>query len=241
LAGGRVQCGECGVRYDALKSLCDEGALSHPNVAPPPSAERVVTTRRTPAKIAVDRDLGRKVRFLAGMSKPGSDPPLGAVPPDVYPRGSRWWTGASILLFLILLFQVAWFNAREVALTLPVLQPALARICTALGCELLAPRHTLAVKILARDVREHPKLRSMLLVNLTLLNSAKATQPFPLLQLDLMDLTGQAVASRRFQPHEYLDASVNAEGGMPSEAPVHVVLEVAEPKKRVKGFEFHVL
>lgn len=243
LAGGRVQCGECGVRYDALKSLCDEGALSHPNVSPLPSAERVAAARPTPAKVAEDRDLGRKAHFGAKMSKPflASDPLAAVVPSKIYRRGSRWWTGASALLFLILLFQVAWFNAREVALTLPVLQPALARICAALGCELLAPRDTLAVKILARDVREHPKLQGMLLVNLTLLNSAKATQPFPLLQLDLMDLKGQAVASRRFQPHEYLDASVNAEGGMPSEALVHVVLEVAEPKKHTKGFEFHVL
>ncbi|MGH8581088.1 MAG: DUF3426 domain-containing protein [Gammaproteobacteria bacterium] len=177
------------------------------------------------------------------MSKPflGSDLPFSAVPSKIYRWGSRWWTGASALLLLMLLFQVAWFNAREVALQLPVLRPALARICAALGCEPLAPRDTLAVKILARDVREHPKLQGMLLVNLTLLNSANAIQPFPLVQLDLMDVTGKAVASRRFQPHEYLDASVNVEGGMRSEAPVHVVLEVAEPKKRVKGFEFHVL
>ncbi|MGH8657824.1 MAG: DUF3426 domain-containing protein [Gammaproteobacteria bacterium] len=178
------------------------------------------------------------------MSKPylGSDPPLvAAAPARIYRRGLRWWTGASVLLFLVLLFQVAWFNAREVAFQLPVLQPVLARICAALGCELLAPRDTLAVKILARDVREHPTLRGILLVNLTLLNSAKATQPFPLLQLDLMDVTGLAVASRRFQPHEYLDAGVNVEGGMPPEAPVHVVLEMVEPRKRVKGFEFHLL
>ena len=241
LAGGRVQCGECGARYDALKSLCNEEPLS--NLSPPHSAECVVATRPTPAKIAVDRDLGWKTDFDAGMSKPSlrSDPPLAAVPSKISRRGSRWWTGASALLFLILLFQVAWFNAREVALQLPVLRPALARICAALGCELLALRDTPAVKILARDVREHPKLQGMLLVNLTLSNSAKAAQPFPTLQLDLMDLTGQAVASRRFQPHDYLDASVNIEQGMASEAPVHIVLEVAEPKKRVKGFEFHLL
>lgn len=242
LAGGRVECGECGVRYDALKSLCDEESVSDPNLSGPRGADRAVVIP-TQAKIAAGRDLGRKKHVGAGMSKPflGSNSPFSAVPSKIYGWGSRWWTGASALLFLMLLFQVTWFNAREVALQLPVLRPTLARICAALGCEVLAPRDTQAIKILARDVREHPKLQGMLLVNLTLLNSAKAIQPFPLVQLDLMDLTGQAVASRRFQPHEYLDASVNVEEGMRSETPVHVVLELAEPEKRVKGFEFHVL
>lgn len=243
LAAGKVQCGECGVRYDALKSLCDEETLSHPSSSPPPSAERVANTKPVPPKIAAGQDFGRKAHFGTGLSKPflGNDPPFAAVTSKSYQPGSRWWTGASALLFLTLLFQVAWFNAREVAFQLSVLRPALDRICASLGCDLTAPRDAQAVKILSRDVIEHPKLQRMLLVNLTLFNGAKAIQPFPLLQLDLIDLSGHPVASRRFQPREYLDASVKAEAGMPSEVPVHVVLEVAEPKKRTKGFEFHVL
>jgi Protein of unknown function (DUF3426) len=129
----------------------------------------------------------------------GSELSLAAVGSKVSRSGSRWWTGASGLLFLGLLLQLAWFNAREVMLQLPALRPSVEQICAALGCEVLAPRDPRAIKILARDVREHPKLKGMLLVNLTLSNGAKAAQAFPLLQLDLMDVTGRAVASRRFE------------------------------------------
>lgn len=242
LAAGNVQCGECGVRYNALESLCDEEALLHPSFSPAPSAERVANTKPSPPEIAAGRDLGRKARFATGFSKPflGDGLPF-TVTSKTFQPGSHWWTGASALLFLMLLFQVAWFNAREVAFQFPMLRPDLERICAALGCELRVPGDPGAVTILSRDVRDHPKVQHMLLVNLTLYNSAKAVQPFPMLQLDLLDLMGRAVASRRFQPHEYLDASVRAEAGMPSDVPIHVMLEVAEPRKRAKGFEFHVL
>lgn len=236
LAGGRVQCGECGVRYDALKSLYDDEAVSQQNVSPSTRAERA-------SALAADRDLSRKARYGAAMPKPSlaGDPPRSGLLPKVFPQHSRWWTGVSALLLPVLLFQLAWFNARELALALPTLQPALAGFCAALRCELLAPPQPLAVEILGRDIREHPKLQGMLLVNLTLFNSAKTNQPFPQLQLDLTDSVGRVVASRRFKPREYLDASVDADKGMPSQAPVHVLMEVAEPQKATKGFEFHVL
>jgi hypothetical protein len=67
------------------------------------------------------------------------------------------------------------------------------------------------------------------------------TARFPTLQLVLYDRSGSMVAARRFEPAEYLDASLPVAGGMKAGQPVYIVLELAGAGDSAVSFEFTFL
>ena len=93
-----------------------------------------------------------------------------------------------------------------------------------------------ALRMLASDVSEHPSKGDTLVVQATFVNLADHVQRFPLLEVRLADLRGETVALRRFQPQEYLTASVDADAGMPPQTPITVTLEVLKPQTDTSNF-----
>ena len=77
----------------------------------------------------------------------------------------------------------------------------------------------------------------MLLVTLSFRNDARWAQPWPLMEIALHDLDGQALGLRRFAPAEYL-------GSPPAQALVapgqsaSATLEILDPGKRAVAFTF---
>jgi hypothetical protein len=92
--------------------------------------------------------------------------------------------------------------------------------------------------IINRDVRNHPTLEDVLLVNVAFENRADFIQPYPVLEVSFTDQSGDSVAMRRFRPAEYLDTGVDLHNGMASGAPVQVVLEIIDPGDEVVSFQF---
>ena len=97
------------------------------------------------------------------------------------------------------------------------------------------------MRLLARDVREHPQYRDALLVNATIVNQASTATPFPVIDLRLRDAAGRVLSARQFRPAEYLDQSIPIELGMPSARPVYIVLELAGNAADAVSFEFTFL
>ncbi|MEQ8660491.1 MAG: DUF3426 domain-containing protein, partial [Gammaproteobacteria bacterium] len=159
------------------------------------------------------------------------------------PRTGRWWLAAGVLLAVALFAQLALTRHDALARMLPAAQPWLAALCAGFPC----PRSAAAtargdgLRLLARDVREHPQYEDALLVNATLLNAGDVAQPFPVIELVLHDGTGRAVGARRLHPREYLDHSIAVDAGMLPGQPVFVVIELAAPSAAATSFEFHFL
>jgi hypothetical protein len=157
------------------------------------------------------------------------------------PRGGAsrilWLLGACLLL---LLFggQYAWFHRDSLVAHFPGLIPRLTALCERLNCTVHRQRDLAAIKLVNRDVRDHPRYDDALLVNVTLSNEAAETQPFPGVRLLLFDTNGQRIAYRDFQPREYLDASIDVNAGMTPRQPVHVVLELMGATAAAVSFEF---
>jgi predicted Zn finger-like uncharacterized protein len=144
----------------------------------------------------------------------------------------------SVALFGLLLFQVlrapgvAYVRAHPGTwLTGPV--------CTLAHCELPPRRDLAAVRLLARDVREHPAYRDTLLINATLENAADFAQPYPLVEIRLANNRNQILGQRAFRPDEYLDTAADLAAGMRPGMPVHLRLEVAIRSDEVSNFEFN--
>ncbi|MGH8563019.1 MAG: zinc-ribbon and DUF3426 domain-containing protein [Gammaproteobacteria bacterium] len=157
------------------------------------------------------------------------------------PRGRAGWVALTALMTLCLFAQLAWFRGAELQRAYPELQEPLAAVCAFAGCRLPGPRDPGAMRVMERDLREHPRYRDALLVNAILVNHAAFAQPYPILELWLYDTEGAVVAGRRFEPREYLDRALDADGLMPAGQPLHVVLELVGPKRPPASFELRFL
>jgi predicted Zn finger-like uncharacterized protein len=148
------------------------------------------------------------------------------------------WGVVAALLLMLGAGQFVWYQRDNLVRRFPPLRPAVEAVCARLGCTLKPQRDLDAIKVLARDVRDHPRFRNSLLVNATIENEASFTQPYPTLELTLYDADGKMIGVRRFQPQEYLDSSIPVAQGMKPQQPVYIVLEIARPAEEAVSFEF---
>ncbi len=157
-------------------------------------------------------------------------------------RRSRilWGLGA-VLLMLLLILQTGWFYRDRVVRQYPQLAPYLVRLCERLPCRVTRFNQIEDIRLVNRDVREHPRYQDSLLVNATMINDSGKPQPFPRIMLRLFDTSGKVMSWRQFQPDEYLDGSIDQQAGMAVNVPVHFVLEVTGPTAGAVSFEFDFL
>ena len=150
------------------------------------------------------------------------------------------WTLANICLLLLFVFQYSYFMRDKLAGE-PLFRPWLERVCVLAGCELPLQQDFSKIDIVSREVRSHPNADSALLINATLVNKARFTQPFPDLRLSLSDVTGSVIAQRRFPPQLYLSKKIDIGAGIAPQTPIQLTLEIVDPGKNVVGFEFDLL
>lgn len=176
-------------------------------------------------------DIGHADLLRAELAPPPAPPA---------PRHTLGWSLLAVLLILTLGAQYLYF-ARANLVQYSLLRPILQRVCVPPGCGLPLRHAPQRIELLSRDVISHPRIRAALLINATFVNRADFVQAYPVLQISLSDDSGAVVAMRRFQPEEYLPPGVALAAGLAPSAPVHVVLEVAEPHHSAASFQFEFL
>jgi predicted Zn finger-like uncharacterized protein len=207
---GKVQCPQCGKRFDALHSLIEEvmpGAATQ-------DEGRSVGGRRRPAATA-PADL---MTFDEPHRRHGSPAP---------------WAIGILLLLTVLAAQVLWWE-RGTWLADPGMRGLLERVCGRPLCGLPLPRLAGTMEILDPAMAEDPQEPGVLRLNLTLINRAQALQRLPLLQLELYGADGTLAAVRRLTPALYRpdlpDAAIEAG------AALNLTLELAAPPTPPTGF-----
>jgi predicted Zn finger-like uncharacterized protein len=267
-AYGQVQCGTCTALFNALESLRDEGLEAIPpdllesqSPAPKPQEHlqgpsiynlEVITAELdmpvipgsldSPALIVPAKDEDPLVETLPFMLEPSEEGSSAHRAAEAQGRRSQsLWAGGALVLVAGLVIQYAWFHGQELLARYPELRPLSGTVCVLFGCQIPARQDLQAVRLLSRDVRPHPRYRDALLVDATFMNAADFSQPYPVLQLEFSDTSGNLLAARRFEPAEYLDKSINIQQGMPPRLPVHAVLELQWLKQTSVSFEFKFL
>jgi len=87
-------------------------------------------------------------------------------------------------------------------------------------------------------VRSHPDKSDMLLVDALIINEAEFAQPFPLLELQFMDLNQQVVQSYQLEPSSYLDGELaGSKALMAVRTPIHIDIEVADPGPNAVNYQ----
>jgi len=150
------------------------------------------------------------------------------------------WSLLNLLVLGALAGQYVWFHYDELVRQ-DDWRPWFERFCPHLGCN-LPPRVDIGqIKSSNLVVRNHPEFTGALVVDAIIYNRAAFAQPFPLLELRFADLNGQAVASRRFKPGEYLSGELAGQQEMPPQTPIHISLEILDPGPRAVNYSlsFH--
>lgn len=270
LAHGQVKCGVCDHEFSALSRLSDvplildqmsyeydyeteETPEAESEPVEEPEFDIFEQARPDDAyEKGVDPEIVKGEEAPseeAGLLSDFPDEILGDIPDELRekPPAKRsllvtmCWGFGALLLLMIITAQLAWFNRDELLLRYPQLDPVARKICGRLQCEILRYKDISSIKLLNRDVRNHPLYEGSLLVNATMANKAETIQPFPLIQLALFNPGGEVIGYREFKPDDYLDDSINIPAGMLPESPIHFVLEVSGPTEGAVSFEFHFL
>jgi predicted Zn finger-like uncharacterized protein len=150
---------------------------------------------------------------------------------EAAPRRSRVAVFALLVANLALLGLLAWQYADaniERLVNSTRFAPVLPFACSVLDCpepQRAQPELFVSEQLL---VRSHPRYAQALEVNLVFRNDAPEAQPFPALELGLLDPSNRMVANRLFQPAEYLPPELQA-ADMPAQSSMQVTLELVDP------------
>ena len=255
-ADGWVRCGYCAETFYALERLHDAPVKQAPPalsdtermdtpaqpIQPPDDvtvgqqdeAQAEAAAAQQEATEAETADAGQDRELLAELP-----PVLDHEAEKTTASSSRFiWAGLIIILSMIALAQVAWFNRDRLLREYPALTPWAERLCERLQCDVIRFRDLSAIKLLNREVRTHPRFRDALLVRATMVNNAEYIQPYPQIELVIYATNGQVISQGRFKPADYLGPAANPAAGMAPSAPIHFVLELAGAAQQAVSFEF---
>ncbi|SDK50015.1 DUF3426 domain-containing protein [Microbulbifer yueqingensis] len=158
-------------------------------------------------------------------------------PPNGRRRVPGWlWGLLALVLALALVVQLGYYRFDTFARQQPW-RSLYAQLCPLLDCELPQLEDLRAIRTSNLVVRSHPDIEGALVVDAVLLNTADFPQPFPDLLLRFSDLKNQPVASRKFEPREYLQGELAGRSQMPPGSPVHIAIEIVDPGREAINYE----
>lgn len=156
-------------------------------------------------------------------------------------RGRRLAANSCILLLLLLVVQYTWFMAGDLASTFPALRPALEEFCSVAGCETERRSGDAGVRVVSRTVRPHPEYTSAFSVKATIENRATEARPFPVVVFVLYGRDGRTLASRAFEPAEYLEGGAVPARGLESGSRADIAFDLVAPPEVAVSFDLRLI
>lgn len=239
--GGRYRCGKCNKVNNALESLFDEWPAA--GTRPPTAGELPV--------LGLSLDLQAAAR---SRQTPGVAPDQAAEAGDDATAkgggGLRWllrlgWVTAALALAVVIVFQVAKFQGEPLLDRAPV-RSAMERLGLREPPAVEPYRDLGQIHLVSRELRSHPDRPGRLRLSATIVNRAPRAQPWPDLEVTLLDAAGEAVSRQRFAPADYLapgntggydSGSAARSKGMAPQAYLPLVLDLEDPGMQAVGFE----
>lgn len=146
----------------------------------------------------------------------------------------------SLVLLVTVVAQVGYFKFNELS-RWPQLRPFYALACSKLDCKLPAQTDTSKIRGNNLVVRTHPNIPNALSIDFMISNEARFSQPFPVIELTFEDMDENVVASRGFQPKEYINDPTIDPKSMPPNTPFHIGLEIVDPGPKAANYRLRYL
>jgi len=141
-----------------------------------------------------------------------------------------------IVLFLgfALIGQVGHQNSTWISQNIR-LQPYIKQLNKTLGLQIPLYRELNKIRIIERQLSEHPQSTQALLLRLSIKNTALIEQPYPQIRLLLSSDKGEKVAHISFSPRDYLEPK--SMGLFPAQSSQDIELSFDKPDSNAAGFE----
>lgn len=233
---GLVRCGRCDAVFQADQNLVAQPAANKLSQ----ETDSVIKTKKTEEKASPP---------LSRQSDNENDAyrtPLPTVSELIHGRklGPRtrpvFWGLGVIVMVALLAGQWMYFNRNELARD-KQWAVYVQMFCQSLHCT-ITPRHDVGLVELADTrVTPHPKFAKALRIKATLINRAKFTQPYPLMEITLTDTEGKVLARKRFNASEYLKNKKQLSSGLAPNVARKTQMEITSPNTAADGYEIRLL
>ena len=223
--GGRYRCGKCNKINNALEALFDEW---------PKAGARPPQTGQIPVLgLALDLEAAAQSRPLQ------DDTAEGGMQPDRPARHRlvrAGWIAGAIALSIFVAWQWVEFQGEPLAE-----RSGNSSAVNRAGLQKTSSeepfRDLEQVQLVSRELTSHPYAKGQLRLSATIVNRADREQPYPDIEIALLDAAGEVVLERRFAPADYLGPDQAPGAAMVPEAYLPLVLDMEDPGKRAVGFE----
>lgn len=155
------------------------------------------------------------------------------------PGSAKVWTIGSLLLGLALLAQWVHYDRQELVRH-PLLGPVLNNIYGRAGLTLSPNWDVSAFELRQWGTSGVPDENGRISVRASISNRAAFAQPYPLLRLELENRYGESVATREFEPEEYLGDPAQASRLLDAGDSIEADLLVADPGAEAVGYRLEV-
>lgn len=231
-AGGKYRCGKCQKTGNALDALFDEW---------PNAGDRPPETGDIPVLgLPIDLDKARKSRLSPDEAALTGDPDEVSGAPA---KSGNWltrtaWIVLALAVIAVTVFEIAKFQEIPLA-ELPLVDPAMVRL--GLKDPPVAPvfRDLDQIQLASRELVSHPFKDGTLQLTATIVNRASQSQPYPDLEIILLDSSGERVSQALFSPDDYLASGKAVNSSMAPEAFLPLTLELPDPGNEAVGFELN--
>lgn len=150
------------------------------------------------------------------------------------------WGASAIIMALVFCAQIAWFRFDVLATEEPYRQ-YYAQACHYLKCSLPHREDIAQIRTTQLLVRSHPDESNALVVDAIMINNATFMQAFPALQLEFKNIHGSTIASRAFQPSEYLKGDLIGSTIMPTNQPIQLALSIVDPGESAINYDINII
>lgn len=236
-AQGLLRCGECGSTFDAMKSLSTTLPEDRKFIK---KEEGITVSQQKKQQIKKDKI------YLTPLAKARNE--LKKEVPDASyelkrkhkTHSTKFLLIALISLSFLLLAQIL-YKQKDWLSEQPITAGVTRAFCKITGCQIEKRRDISKIDMLNKNIYSHPNQPNALVVSASLENKAKFNQPFPLIEISLLDSKSNIIALRRFTPKEYLRENFNSGALMISNKSTDFKVHIADPGKDAIRFQFKFL
>jgi len=227
---GRYRCVKCGKVSNALEALFDQwpdAGREAPSAGELPELGAGLKLEPSEPADATPEEQA----LLSEQEAAGT----GGTATRLRLRRLAWISAAVILLVVITLslgrfFGVAFFS-----------QEGMQAVLTDWGLKQAPPekpfRDVSQIELVGREMKPHPSRPQVLLLSATIVNRAERIQPYPSIDVTLLDVQGRQLKRQLFRPGDYLSRSSELRDGMSPGAYFAFSLELLDPGDQAVGFE----
>jgi hypothetical protein len=151
--------------------------------------------------------------------------------------GRSYWRAGLVAALLILGGQIVYFEGVTISRN-PLYRSSLEKICRQLNCKLPAYENPDEFAVLQSSLSALPERNQ--LFRATISNRADFSQPYPNLDLTLLDYSGDPFTRRIFKPQDYLPETLIKPVVQP-DASMVISLNIAALKTKVGGYTFKLI